>query len=93
MTTNKVYQLTLGDKELFRKAADPGNGVGVNYFTSFYFGGREMRPWQWMFHHAAQSQLSVVGGVGSGKTIGAGLSYATWAATTPMYKFMSLAPT
>ena len=65
MTTKaKVYQLTLGDKELFRKAADPGNGVGVNYFTSFYFGGREMRPWQWMFHHAAQSQLSVVGGVG-----------------------------
>ena len=90
---NKVYKLTPGDRALFAKAADPSDGIGANWFTSYYFGGRELRHWQFAFHHAAQSQLSVIGGVGSGKTVGAGLSYAEWAATTPMFKFMNLAPT
>ena len=61
---NKVYTLTYGDKEIFKKASDPYGGVGVNYFTSYYFGGREMRAWQWMMHHAAQRQITIVGGVG-----------------------------
>jgi len=90
---NRIYNLSHGDKQIFAKAADPSDGVGVNWFTSFYFGGRELRSWQWAFHHAAQRQITVVGGVGSGKTVGAGLSYATWCATTPMFKFMNLAPT
>jgi hypothetical protein len=90
---SKVYQLTPGDREIFKKAANPSDGVGVNWFTSYYFGGRELRPWQWTLHHCKQSQISVIGGTGSGKTVGAGLSYATWAATTPRFSFMNLAPT
>jgi hypothetical protein len=90
---SKVYKLTAGDREIFKKAADPSNGVGVNYFTSYYFSGREMREWQWHLHHASQRQITIVGGVGSGKTVGAGLSYATWAAMTPRFSFMGLAPT
>ncbi len=88
----RVYQLTTGDKEIFHKACDPSDGIGANWFTSYYF-GRELREWQWNFHHASQRQCTVIGGTGSGKTVGAGLSYATWAATTPMFSFMALAPT
>jgi hypothetical protein len=89
----KIYRLTAGDKEIFRRAKNPGDGVGVNWFTSYYFGGRELRPWQWYLHHASQRQITVIGGTGSGKTVGAGISYATWAATTPRFSFMNLAPT
>lgn len=93
MATTKAYKLTAGDKEIFRRACDPGDGVGVNWFTSYYFGGRELREWQWNFHHAQQRHVTVVGGTGSGKTVGAGISYATWAAMTPRFSFMNLAPT
>jgi hypothetical protein len=90
---NRIYQMTPGDYAIFKRAADPTNGVGANCFTSFYFSGRELKPWQWVFHHAAHPQLTVVGGTGSGKTVGAAISYATWAASTPGYSFMGLAPT
>lgn len=93
ITRRNEYRLTTGDKEIFRKAMNPNDSIGVNWFTSYYFGGRELRPWQWALHHAAQTQCTVVGGTGSGKTVGAGLSYATWAATTPRFSFMNLAPT
>ena len=92
MNKGKSYRLTAGDIEIFRKACDPSDGVVVNWFTSYYF-GRELRQWQWAFHHALAKQISVVGGTGSGKTVGAGLSYATWAAMTPTFSFMNLAPT
>ncbi len=85
--------MTTGDREIFRKAMDPNDGVGVNWFLSYYFGGREFRPWQWWLFHAQQSQHTVVGGTGSGKTVGAALAYATWAAMTPGFSFMNLAPT
>ena len=59
----RTYKMKPGDFEIFKKAADPGNGVGVNWFTSYYF-GRELREWQWHFHHASQQQISIVGGTG-----------------------------
>lgn len=92
MSKNKIYRMTAGDIEIFRKAKNPNDGIGANWFVSYYF-GRELREWQWVFHHALQKQITVVGGTGSGKTVGAGLSYATWAAMTPMFSFMNLAPT
>lgn len=63
------YRLNAGDKEIFKRARNPTDGIGVNWFLSYYFGGREMREWQWYFHHASQKQISVVGGCISGDTI------------------------
>jgi len=80
------------DYELFEKASNPRNGIGVNYFTGYYF-GRTLTPWQFYFHHARQQDITVIGGVGSGKTTGAGLSLATWAIMTPRFVGMNLAPT
>lgn len=91
--SNSKHVMTPGDYELFKLAGNPYNGVGANYFLSYYWTGREFRKWQWYFHHAAQRQITVIGGTGSGKTVGAGLSYAAWAATTPGYSYMNLAPT
>ena len=59
MAKNKVYTLTAGDYEIFKRAADPMDGVGANWFLSYYFGNREFRPWQWHLHHAPQRQITV----------------------------------
>jgi len=86
------YLVSPGDIDIFTRAADPTDGIGGNWFLGYYF-ERQFMPWQYIFHHASQEDITVIGGTGSGKTVGAGLSYATWAATTPRFKFMNLAPT
>lgn len=93
MALGKSYKMQVGDYELFKRASDPRDGIGINWFISYYFGGRELREWQWYFGHAPQRQKTVIGGTGSGKTVGAGLVYATFAAMTPRYSYMNLAPT
>ncbi|MBE7473133.1 MAG: hypothetical protein HS114_28720 [Anaerolineales bacterium] len=89
----RPYQLTPADIEIFKRACNPTDGIGINWFIKYYFGGRELREWQFYWHHARQTQLTCVGGVGSGKTVGAGLSYAAFAAMTPGYEYMNVAPT
>lgn len=86
------YRLTNGDIEIFKKASNPRDGIGANWFTKYYF-QREFKQWQWVMHHAPQPDITVLGGVGSGKTVGTALSAATYAATTPRFAFMNLAPT
>ncbi|MBE7553720.1 MAG: hypothetical protein HS126_21840 [Anaerolineales bacterium] len=59
-----------------------------------YFGGRELREWQFYWHHAAQTQPSCVGDQPDGKTVGAGLrAMRHSAAMTPGYEYMNVAPT
>ena len=60
---NQNYKMTDGDIELFKRSANPHNGVGINYFMAYYF-KRELVPWQWYAHHASQRDLSCLGGVG-----------------------------
>jgi hypothetical protein len=62
-------------------------------FTKYYLAGFGFLPWQLMFHHAIHPAITCIGGVGSGKTVGAGCSAATWSAMTPYFKFMNVAPT
>lgn len=86
------YTLTPGEKEILRKSLDPADGVGVNWFLSYFF-EFEFRPWQFHFHHASQEDITVMAGTGSGKTSCAALSYFAWACVLPYYSFMNLAPT
>jgi len=44
-------------------------------------------------HHASQPDIVVVGGFGSGKTIGMAFSAITWATVMPNFKFLNVAPT
>lgn len=87
------YILTEGDKKIFQLASNPRNGVGLNYFVSYYMSGRELKPWQWFFTHSSQLDLTAIAGTGSGKTMAVALSAMSWAAMTPKYAFMNLAPT
>ena len=62
-------------------------------FTEYYFAGFKFQDWQLLLHHAMQPNISTIGGVGSGKTIGVAISAATWCAMTEGFQFMDVAPT
>ena len=83
-----MARITSTDIEVFKLAATDGS-----VFTRYYFAGLEFQPWQLLYHHAAQPNITIIGGVGSGKTVGTGLSAATWAAMLEHFHFMDVAPT
>lgn len=80
--------ITETDVEIMKLANDNGS-----VFTRYFFNGFEFQPWQLLMHHAAQPNLSIIGGVGSGKTLGVGISAATWCACVSYFHFMNIAPT
>lgn len=47
--------------------------------------------WQKTVHHAKQTDIVVIGGFGTGKTLGIGMSAAVWGITTPDFKFLNVA--
>lgn len=83
-----MARLTTADFEVFKLAQTDGS-----IFTKYYFAGFEFQQWQKYFHHAAQPNIVIIGGVGSGKTVGTGVSAATWAAMLEGFQFMDIAPT
>jgi hypothetical protein len=48
--------------------------------------------WQVDVHEAAQKDIVVIGGFGTGKTLGIGMSACVWAAVTADFKFLNAAP-
>jgi len=48
--------------------------------------------WQLDVHHAEQKRIVVIGGFGSGKTRGIGMSACAWSMTTMHFKFLNTAP-
>jgi hypothetical protein len=48
--------------------------------------------WQRKTHHASQKRIVIIGGFGSGKTRGVGISAATWCMTVPDFAFLNAAP-
>ena len=80
--------LTTTDLDVITASASDGN-----IFTQYYFNGWKMHPWQLLFHHANQPNITIIGGVGSGKTVGAAVSAAVWCASVENFYFMDIAPT
>jgi hypothetical protein len=75
----------------------------ASFFTSYYvrepgessgweFDHNIDPPWQLAFHHEQRTDLVIVGGMGSAKTAGVGMSAITWATLTPNFKFLNVAP-
>lgn len=76
----------------------------VNLAAGYWFKPKDREPfifdykfaeggkWQKMVHHAQQPNVIVVGGYGTGKTIGVGMSAALWCASVADFKFMNCAP-
>jgi len=48
--------------------------------------------WQKKLHFAKQKDVTVIGGFGTGKTVGVGMSAVVWSATTTNFKFLNVAP-
>ena len=91
----KVYELTDADRQIFHKSRLDGGDA--RYFTDYYMNGWLFDfnidpPWQLEAHHAIQTELTVIGGFGSGKTVAFGISYLIRCATIPYYKFLNVAP-
>jgi len=89
-----MYILSDGDLEIFSLAAENANALTDYYFRN---PGKEtgwlFDDWQLALHHASQSDITVIGGFGSGKTAGIAMSAITWATMTPYFAFYDVAPT
>ena len=89
-----VYKLTDAEKHIFEKARLDGGDA--RYFTDYFLNGWLFdhnidEPWQLECHHTKQTDLTIIGGYGCGKTLGFGASYLVRAATIPYYKFLNVA--
>ena len=89
----QIHKLSPAESEIIARSQDD-----ARYFTDFYFDGwlfdDNITPeWQLKVHHAKQKEITVIGGIGSGKSLAIGMSAAVWCATTHSFKFMGVAPT
>ena len=92
------YVLQPSEVEILKRGqADP------NIITDYFFrpiGGKtgfrfdenftEEGAWQKTVHHAKQTDVIVIGGFGTGKTVGVGMSASVWAMTTTDFKFLNV---
>lgn len=97
---SKEYVLSPGELEILQK------GIGnPDYITGYFFkpvdtdeGGfyfdknfRKGGEWQRKLYHASQSSIVVIGGVGTGKTLGVGMAASAMAVVTENFKFLNVA--
>lgn len=92
--------LTPSEVEIMRRSIeDP------SLFTDYFFRGKgyekgwrfdenftEEGKWQEKTHKSAQSDITVIGGFGTGKTTGIAMSACVWACLTTDFKFLNAAP-
>lgn len=52
----------------------------------------EEGAWQKILHSASQKDITVIGGFGTGKTMGVAMSACTWATLTSDFKFLNVGP-
>jgi len=92
--------LTPSEVEIMRRAIDE-----PSIFTDYFFKGKgydkgwrfdenftEEGKWQEKVHKSAQSDITVIGGFGTGKTTGIAMSACVWACLTTDFKFLNAAP-
>jgi len=96
----RPYRLSPSELEIITRGADDPNII-----TDYWFRPRgapagwrfdeNFDPegaWQKDVHSAAQTDIVVVGGFGTGKTSGIAMSACTWAMSMPWFKFLNVAP-
>ena len=96
---NKVYVMTPAEIDILEAGKDdpnlildyftrrPGQEHGWRFDTNFTEDGK----WQLAMCQASQTFIVVIGGVGSGKTVGVGLAGVTHCILTPSFKFLNIA--
>jgi hypothetical protein len=100
MKKRAIYQTTDEEVEILVKGQEEPDYITGYFFRPTYEGADgwyfdyNFTPegaWQRIMHFASQSLLVLIGGIGSGKTLGIGMSACVWAATTPDFKFLNVA--
>ncbi len=100
-TAGKIYRLTPDELEILHRSIDendpnialgyflmkPGQEIGFQLDENFVESGK----WQKDALLAEQNLVCVVGGVATGKTIWAAVTFIYFALTTPDFKFMNVA--
>lgn len=93
------YVMSPSEVEILRAAAEDPD-ILCDYFLRPYGAARGFRfdenfdpegAWQKTVHHASQSDIIVIGGFGTGKTLGIAMSAVTWCLTTPDFMFLNVA--
>jgi len=91
--------LTPSEVEILQKSQEDPN-IFSEYFFAPREGGAGWRfddnftedgAWQRDFHEAQQRDITVIGGFGTGKTLGVAMSACTMACTTKDFKFLNVA--
>lgn len=95
----KPYVMTPSEVEILNRGAEDPNIITDYFFrakgeTRGWLFDDNFAPegaWQKTVHHAEQTDIVLIGGFGTGKTLGVGMSASVWAATTPSFKFLNVA--
>jgi hypothetical protein len=93
------YTLSDAEVQILKKGQDDVNYAAAYWFKPdfgdpFLF-DNNFEPagqWQVRVHHAAQPNIIVVGGYGTGKTIGVGMSACVFGMSMANFKFLNTAP-
>ena len=92
--------LTPTEIEICKRGLDDPN-IFTDYFFKPYGAKKGFRfddnfaeegKWQKTMHSAAQKDISIIGGFGTGKTMGVGISACVWAVLTSDFKFLDIGP-
>ena len=94
------YKLTPGELQILKEGKNnpslisnyffraPGADQGFIFDHNFTKSG----AWQEDVCMAKQTDMCIIGGFGSGKTLGVGMGAFIWCVTTPWFKFLNVAP-
>ena len=94
------YKLTPGELQILREGQNNPSLITDYFFRApgaehgFIFDYNFTRDgaWQEDVTMASQTDICVIGGFGSGKTLGVGMGGFVWCVTTPWFKFLNVAP-
>lgn len=96
----EVYKITPGELQILREGQNHPSLITDYFFRAsgakqgfiFDYNFTKDGAWQEDVCLAAQTDICVIGGFGSGKTLGVGMGGFTWCVTTPWFKFLNVAP-
>ena len=95
----KYYTLTPTEEKILEEGISNPNVIAGYFFRpagadqgfQFDYGFTDEGKWQEDVYLAIQKLIVVIGGVGTGKTLGVGMAAACWAITTTDFRFLNVA--
>lgn len=86
----EILQRSIEDPNIFTDYFFRPEGAEKGWIFDYNF--TEEGAWQKKLHHAKQKDITIIGGFGTGKTLGVAMSACVWCALTTDFKFLNAAP-